>query len=108
MVKLANLLKTLALFILRFSKKFNPHYDYLLISTEEIVYSDKDYIGLITELSYNDELYTALLDKIAADGHNDIVDYLPSNNTVQNNTNLLIKASEVYNGRGKKNWVGRL
>lgn len=89
--------------MLRFSKKFNPHYDYLFISTEEIIYSDKDYIGTIADLSHNGELYSTLLDKIAADGHNDVVDFLSSNNTVHNNTNLLIRASEVYNGRTKKN-----
>lgn len=89
--------------ILKFSRKFNPHYDYLLISTEEVVYSNKDYIGLITELSYDDTLYKVLLDKIKHDGHNDVVDFLLSNNTTQNNINTLIKASEVYNGGRKKN-----
>lgn len=68
-----------------------------------MVYSNKDYIGLIAELSCDDTLYTALLNKIENDGHADVVDFLLSNNTQTNTTNTLIKASEVYNGGRKKN-----
>lgn len=83
---------------MKFRKKFSPHYEYLLISTEEIKYSDPEYVAVIVTLSNNGELSDILGDMLIEDGHENIVSVIESN-TKKFNNNELIKASEVYNGR---------
>lgn len=83
---------------MKFRKKFSPHYEYLLISTEEIKYSNPEYVAVIVTLSNTDELSNILNDMLIDHGHENIVDSIESTNEKLNN-NELIKASEVYNGR---------
>lgn len=56
-------------------------------------------------MAHSELLYNFLVDRLAFDGHKEIVEYLSTipNQNIVNNTNLLIKASEVYSVRGKKN-----
>ena len=84
--------------MLKFVKKFNPHYEYLLISTDEIKYSDPEYVAVIVTLSNDGDLSDILTSVLIDEGYEDIVDEINSTNQKLND-NELIKASEVYNGR---------
>lgn len=84
--------------MLKFSKKFNPHYEYLLISTDEIKYSDPEYVAVVITLANDGDLSEILSSMLTEDGHEDLVEEISSTNEKLSN-NELIKASEVYNGR---------
>lgn len=107
MKTISSILKTLALWILRFSRKFNPPYEYLLISTDEIIYSDSEYIATIALLAQQKELHGILYKKMCADGYEEFVENISAlEKNIITTDKRLVKASEVYNGA--ENTVGRL
>ena len=98
MKTLSVILKNLSILILRLSRKFNPHYDYLLISTDEIIYSDPEYCATISILSSEEQLSEILNNKMLSDGQDMLVENI-INTQDKLNDNKLIRASEVYNVR---------
>lgn len=92
---------------MRFSRKFNPPYEYLLISTDEIIYSDSEYIATIALLAQQKELHGILYKKMCADGYEEFVENISAlEKNIITTDKRLVKASEVYNGA--ENTVGRL
>ena len=104
---LSKLLKTLAVFLLRISYKFNKASNFLLIDTEDIRYSDPEYITTVLVLSEVGTLQEILYKRIEDDGHDEMIEVYDNfmdeleGKMVGETKNKLVKASEVYSG-GKR------